>query len=712
MKPKIKKFLFALFFVFISSATWSQMPQKMSYQSIIRDVTGKLISNQIISIKISILQGNNPVYVEIHKPTTNANGLVTLEIGGVTPILGSFASIDWSKGYYNVKLEIDPLGGTNYTSYVTANPILSVPYALYSKNAEDLKISIDDISKSIKSIDAQILNKSSLTLGKNLFNKATITLNNFVNWGTGNLQGNASSYCASDFINVNAGETYYCNTSVYFRAFYDVNYKFISGSRDNNYPVAVPEGGAYIRITCNPTEINGIQFEKGLAATDYKPYEWQINEQLKDNSITMSKLSPDVVKAISSAKSNSISPYSGSYDWDINMLPIFGQSLSVGSSGTNASSNLRNILSFVGGCNESASNVNINDSASVSSFYGKELILLSSVTNKNWSPVAASTIAWMSLLEKENGIDFANFDYQFVLSTPGQGGAAIYYFRKGTDTYNRLLFSVKKALKMALNKGKTFGVPVLFWVQGESNANDSELSYYNQLNQLFIDLNSDIKAITGQSKDVQFITYQGAPVIGVTAFDKTYNDYGPAFAQVKLAIDKENVHFGGAMYQFSYSDLWHPNDGAFGLQMGIQAKRIINDKQPLKLFYPQSYSVMNSDSTWLLSIQFDVPVPPMRFDVSGDIWHNPNGKQPNFGFTLVNNTNVSIIAEEPVVKRGNTLVIKCKENPVGANLSYALNGHYGGGNLCDSQNIIIQNKGVNYVVDNFCPAFRNYIIKP
>jgi len=40
-----------------------------------------------------------------------------------------------------------------------------------------------------------------------------------------------------------------------------------------------------------------------------------------------------------------------------------------------------------------------------------------------------------------------------------------------------------------------------------------------------------------------------------------------------------------------------------------------------------------------------------------------------------------------------------------------LNGHYGGGNLCDSQNITIKIKNINYVIDNFCPAFKDYIIK-
>ncbi len=828
----MKKVCFFLSLLVCVIIVQAKAPHKISYQAVVRDEGGRLIVNRSVSLKISIIQENKPVFVEIQKAVTNTNGVVSIEIGGVTPVLGDLSEIDWSKGGYYIKVEVDPNGGVDYTSIVATNPLLSVPYAMYSKNAEDLKIGVDSLSNKLNMIDGhetkikagdnilvigsgteknpyvisdagsinsktnealalkidkaevdfynvtnkvplvsdkyyssilarsavpEIIRKSGLIItystsintweteqfigtniidwnnsaywinkqkmlddriglcskiavGKNLFDKSKAISGYFVNWDNGGLQTNAS-YCSSDFIPVKAGQHYFCNTSVLFKTFYDANFKFISGSKDGLYPVVVPDGAFYIRFSCYPSDLNTTQFEEGSVATAYQPYEMVINENLRDNSVSMSKLSPEVLKVISTAKNN-VSSNNLVYDWDINMLPFYGQSLSVASNATNGSSNFRNILSFKGGCNESLSNVNINDITSVNSFYGEDLLLLSSLSNKDWSPVAASAIAWMSLLEKENCVDLSNFDYQFILSTPGRSGAGINSFVKGSDLYSRLLFSVNKAFKMAVDKGKTFGVPVLFWAQGESNANDKESDYYNTLDQLFVDLNADIKTITGQTKDVQFITYQGAPVVGVTVDNQSFKDYGPAFAQLRLAMDKENVHFGGSMYQFKYSDLWHPVDGALvGMQMGIQAKRLINDNQPLKLFYPKSYSIVNSDSVWILSIQFDVPVPPMRFDISGDQWHNPNGKQPNFGFTLVNGSNVSIIDSEPVIRRGNTLVFRCKEDPKGCFLSYAVNGHYGGGNLCDSQNIIINNKGVNYVIDNFCPSFRNYVIK-
>jgi len=115
----------------------TQPPQSISYQSIIRDASGNLLKEQTIGIQISILQGSETgttVYRETHQNPTNANGLVSLEIGNGTPVQGNFADIDWTDGPYFVKTETDPSGGSNY-SIVGVSPLQSVPYALYAQYA-------------------------------------------------------------------------------------------------------------------------------------------------------------------------------------------------------------------------------------------------------------------------------------------------------------------------------------------------------------------------------------------------------------------------------------------------------------------------------------------------------------------------------------------------------------------------------------------------
>jgi hypothetical protein len=114
---------------------FAQAPQKMSYQAVLRDNNNALIANTTVRVKISIIDALQPfvpvAYAESHTTTTNANGLVTLEIGGGTVISGIFSNINWGGGSFSVKTETDPTGGTNYT-IVGTSQLLSVPYALYS----------------------------------------------------------------------------------------------------------------------------------------------------------------------------------------------------------------------------------------------------------------------------------------------------------------------------------------------------------------------------------------------------------------------------------------------------------------------------------------------------------------------------------------------------------------------------------------------------
>ena len=134
------KKLFTLFVtVFFTVVLFAQSPQKMSYQAVIRNSTDQLVTNHAEGMRVSILQGSltgTPVYVETQTTSTNANGLVTIEIGGGAVISGDFTTIDWSTGVYFIKTETDPTGGTSYTITGTSQ-LLSVPYALYAKTAEN-----------------------------------------------------------------------------------------------------------------------------------------------------------------------------------------------------------------------------------------------------------------------------------------------------------------------------------------------------------------------------------------------------------------------------------------------------------------------------------------------------------------------------------------------------------------------------------------------
>ncbi|MBU3928864.1 MAG: hypothetical protein KKB74_13750, partial [Bacteroidetes bacterium] len=118
----------------------AQAPEKMSYQFVVRNNNGLLVTNSTVSVRISILQSTPngmAVYAEKHLTTTSINGLANLEIGGGAPINGTFSAIDWAHGPYFLKTETDPAGGSNY-SITGTSQMLSVPYALYAKTAESI----------------------------------------------------------------------------------------------------------------------------------------------------------------------------------------------------------------------------------------------------------------------------------------------------------------------------------------------------------------------------------------------------------------------------------------------------------------------------------------------------------------------------------------------------------------------------------------------
>jgi hypothetical protein len=146
----------------------------MSYQAVIRNSANALVTSTSIGMRISILQGSasgTEVYAETQTPTTNANGLVNIEIGNGA----GFATINWANGPYFIKTETDPTGGTNYTITGTSQ-LLSVPYSLNAKTAETADYN-------------------------NLTNLPTLNIDNWnaaYSWGNHALAGYLTSYTETD----------------------------------------------------------------------------------------------------------------------------------------------------------------------------------------------------------------------------------------------------------------------------------------------------------------------------------------------------------------------------------------------------------------------------------------------------------------------------------------------------------------------------------
>ena len=179
MNKKMHKFramlIITLTNLLICSSLWAQSPEKMSYQAVIRNSSDALLTNTTVGMRISILQGSpsgTAVYTETQTPTTNANGLVSIEIGGGTVVSGDFSTIDWANDSYFIKTETDPTGGTSYTITGTSQ-LLSVPYALHAKTAETVTGTITETDPTFTSSEAANITATDITNLGNLSGENT-----------------------------------------------------------------------------------------------------------------------------------------------------------------------------------------------------------------------------------------------------------------------------------------------------------------------------------------------------------------------------------------------------------------------------------------------------------------------------------------------------------------------------------------------------------
>jgi hypothetical protein len=217
------KKIFTLFTaLMVTVNAWTQAPEKMSYQSVVRDADNNLVINQTVGMQISILQGSSggsAVYVETHNPGTNVNGLVAIKIGDGSAVSGDFDSIDWSDGPFFLKTEVDPEGGTDY-SITGTSELLSVPFARFADQAGNaFSGNYDDLANlperwdstysSIKNrpdlsayATKDMGNESIINLGdpvnaKDAVNKQYVDSSSASGWS---LSGNSGTDPATDFI--------------------------------------------------------------------------------------------------------------------------------------------------------------------------------------------------------------------------------------------------------------------------------------------------------------------------------------------------------------------------------------------------------------------------------------------------------------------------------------------------------------------------------
>ena len=115
-----------------SLAFGQMVPRGMKYQAVARDLTGAVLANQEIALKINLTspqtKGGLVHYSETHTVMTNQFGLFTLTVGEGKVGNGGFASIPWSSEDIWMEVAIRDKGKSSFAS-LSSSKLLAVPYA-------------------------------------------------------------------------------------------------------------------------------------------------------------------------------------------------------------------------------------------------------------------------------------------------------------------------------------------------------------------------------------------------------------------------------------------------------------------------------------------------------------------------------------------------------------------------------------------------------
>lgn len=444
------------------------------------------------------------------------------------------------------------------------------------------------------------------------------------------------------------------------------------------------------------------------AVTAYTSYSTSSNRAYKQE-----------ISFISNASGSNILDTTGVLKWNglnklrrINMILLFGQSLSIGAAALpviTTSQKYKVGLMFNGG---------VRASQKTASFFTSFQSLFENATSVNGeTPASGIAEGLVEEIQRLTGLG-VNSDFwdthQFLFVSCGEGSKKISDLT--TDYYAGFLAAVQGAKNICNTLGYTLYVPAWVWIQGETDQKDENTNYTTyktQLTNLATQIDTDVKAITGQSEQIKCVCYQTASqnIVSTTKIP-SYTNTAMDIPTAQMELVRDNPYFIASSPVYSIDHSWvepihlSPSGSkTLGFHCGIALGNYIALDYQKKGVTPASYSVTGNQ----LDIIYNVQAPPLRFN--SDFVKSV----PNYGFTLLNNSNVNTIVSASVFD--NTVSLYCNQTPSGSKLFYGFNGTsmFDGrvqgsrGNLVDSQyaRIAIQNK--EYVLSNYAYTFSKII---
>jgi hypothetical protein len=261
-------------------------------------------------------------------------------------------------------------------------------------------------------------------------------------------------------------------------------------------------------------------------------------------------------------------------------------------------------------------------------------------------------------------------NYISVQGEFGENGQGMVYLKKNATqsgvngrAYEATLIEVRAVKRLAAAAGKTYGVAAVIVTHGETDSGNT--NYENELYQLWSDYNTDIKAITGQSQDLQMIVSQQ---------NSCGDNSSSTVAQWKVGVNHPaTIVCSGPKYQYPYSsDAVHLDTSGYemnGEKYGqIYYERIVlgNNWQPLQ-------PISASRNGNVVTVQFHVPVAPLVWDTAFQTPHQSESEWVNGKGFEVYASSTARITINSVSISGDRVLIACASDP-GANcrVDYAM----------------------------------------
>lgn len=395
-----------------------------------------------------------------------------------------------------------------------------------------------------------------------------------------------------------------------------------------------------------------------------------------------------------------------------NGVIVYGQSLSIGAFSTPvlSSSQYYSNITFGSGPrsakvgNTAGATTNLSPGTTTTKALVEDLVGAYAESGLGETPCSGLANEAVERAGRESGLAAASF--VIFASAPGRGGEPIASLSKGQPDYNNFIDHVTQAKARAVAASKSYALHAVCWVQGESDVTNgtTRATYKAALLQLQSDIDTDVRAITGQSAPVHLLVYQ--PTHGIRTTPDTTDQVVRAFQDAVNASTR--IHFVTPIWDLPrVGDLLHlTNVGShlLGRRFGRAYKQLVVDGIKPEAIWPLAASA----KTTTLTIALRVPHGPLVID---------NALLPaatDYGFKVVDDTGTLTISNIKVVEA--TKVQITLNRALGANpkVRYALDYAGAGlssigsasGNLRDSTPDKTVISGVTYPLWHLAPHFE------